>query len=232
MLCVAERPACLSTRAKGQQPKGIQISEICQKFRCTSRIVSDIIFPRKLPFTYYKKLRPRRPNEKKYSYSNRTKPIFTLVGCTFVSLLSYYLHTNTHAHTHIHTHTHTHTHAPTPMHVQGPMCTCACTHARTHASTHTHTHTCAASGTPFHSVQPRFTKPVSRGSINSLFVVLFLALLSGLKKIRVFRVLLLKSVVLDWFMVSSYPFSVVVHLPNLAVNAKNRAKTTILKVMF
>ena len=49
---------------------------------------------------------------------------------------------------------------------------------------------------------------------------------SRLKKTRPFRFLLLKSVVLDWFMVSSCLSRWSLTCQNLAVNARNRAKTT------
>ena len=53
--------------------------------------------------------------------------------------------------------------------------------------------------------------------------------MSGLKNTRPFRFLLLKSVVLDWFMVSSCLFRWSLACQNLAVNTRNRAKTTRIK---
>ena len=49
---------------------------------------------------------------------------------------------------------------------------------------------------------------------------------SGLKKTRPFRFVLLKSAVLDWFMVSSCLFWWSFTCQTLAANARNRAKTT------
>ena len=56
--------------------------------------------------------------------------------------------------------------------------------------------------------------------------------LSGLKKTRPFRFPLLKSVVLDWFMASSCLFRWSFTCQSLAVNARNRAKTTKFKSGF
>ena len=55
---------------------------------------------------------------------------------------------------------------------------------------------------------------------------------SGLKKTRPFRFLLPKSVVLDWFMVSSCLFRWSFTCQTLVVNVRNRAKTTNAKVTF
>ena len=49
---------------------------------------------------------------------------------------------------------------------------------------------------------------------------------SGLKKTRPFRFLLLNTVVLDWFLVSSCLSRWSLTCQTLAVNAKNRTKTT------
>ena len=63
-------------------------------------------------------------------------------------------------------------------------------------------------------------KPLRR----ALFCVFLCS--SGLKKTRPFRFLLLKSAVLDWFVVSSCLVWLSFTCQTLAVNARNRAKTT------